>query len=91
MPLAKNAKYEILQEKVKCLFLNFFKSCFPGRWLYETRKYFDKGGRGREFTFLKKDHDIKRFCRLNDSKAPLFLKMFIGLLYFLKNLEESAL
>ncbi|WP_099360819.1 GNAT family N-acetyltransferase [Fredinandcohnia onubensis] len=51
--------------------LSFLHCCFPGRWEYEAKQYFNNGGTGREFVVFRKEKRIIGFCRINDSKSPI--------------------
>lgn len=48
----------------------FFERCFKGRWEFEAKAYFAKGGTGREFTIVKDGDKVIAFCRLNDQSSP---------------------
>ncbi|WP_050613823.1 GNAT family N-acetyltransferase [Bacillus testis] len=69
-PLPKDARLTLLQEGDQESFLHFLNRCFPGRWEYEAKKYFEMGGRGREFVLLKKENQMIGFCRINDKSSP---------------------
>ncbi|WP_217589331.1 GNAT family N-acetyltransferase [Lentibacillus saliphilus] len=64
-------EFSVLNIAEKEDLLKFMHRCFPGRWEYETIKYFQKGGTGREFVVLKKDNRIIGFCRINDDLTPI--------------------
>ncbi|MFS0781085.1 GNAT family N-acetyltransferase [Bacillus sp. 1P06AnD] len=80
-PEIAGAEVCLLQPVDKEPFLHFLHRCFPGRWAYETMKYFEKGGSGREFVLLKKENRIIGFCRINDCPFP----------YIAQNINWSAL
>ena len=62
--------FSLLKLEEKEEFISFFERCFPGRWEYETIKYFEMGGEGREFVVIKKNGIIIGFCRINDIHSP---------------------
>lgn len=70
-PTVKNAAFSTLQLTEKQVFLDFLNHCFPGRWEYEARHYFAKGGTGREFIILKKEGAVIGFARINDHQSPI--------------------
>lgn len=70
LPPVEAAAFSILKEEDKEDFLDFLHRCFPGRWEYEAIHYFKKGGTGREFIVLKKNHKIIGFSRINDAQSP---------------------
>lgn len=51
--------------------LTFMHRCFPGRWEYEAKTYFQAGGTGREFVVMKRADKIIGFCRVNDADSPI--------------------
>ncbi|GMX60123.1 GNAT family N-acetyltransferase [Paenibacillus elgii] len=52
--------------------VDFMKRCFPGRWEYQIRQYWELGGTGREFLILVDGNNaIIGFCRLNDDQSPV--------------------
>src|SRR5699024_7434142 len=53
-PEFSDVTFELLQYEDRENFIQFLNRCFPGRWEYEAIKYFELGGRGREFVVLKK-------------------------------------
>lgn len=69
-PSNSSATFSILTIEEKEDLLSFLGRCFPGRWEYETIKYFEMGGTGREFVVAKKDGSIIGFCRMNDALSP---------------------
>lgn len=62
--------FTLLREEEKADFLKFLNRSFPGRWEYEAIKYFEKGGKGREFLVLKSKGRMIGFCRINDHQSP---------------------
>ncbi len=62
LPTLESGTFAILQEDEQDDLIDFMKRCFPGRWEYETRKYFSKGGTGREFVVLKRENKIIAFA-----------------------------
>lgn len=75
LELIKNndAHFSILNINEKDHLLKFLKEAFYGRWFYETIKYFELGGTGRDYVVYWVDGEIKGFCRMNDDSTP-----FIG-------------
>lgn len=71
IPSGENIEYKLLQEEEQQDLIEFFTRCFPGRWEYEAMKYFELGGKGREFVVLKKHGRIIGFCRINDDDSPM--------------------
>ncbi|MFD1848617.1 GNAT family N-acetyltransferase [Oceanobacillus bengalensis] len=71
IPIKEGVEVSLLNIEEKGQFLNFMHRCFPGRWEYEAKQYFQKGGTGREFVVLKREKQIIGFCRINDSKSPV--------------------
>ncbi|WP_186668409.1 GNAT family N-acetyltransferase [Sporosarcina sp. BP05] len=69
-PEVDSVTFSILKREEEAEFISFFERCFPGRWEYETIKYFEMNGEGREFVVLKKKGQIIGFCRINDSHSP---------------------
>ncbi|MBS4218755.1 GNAT family N-acetyltransferase [Bacillus sp. FJAT-49711] len=61
----------ILKLKDKDEMLKFMNRVFPGRWEYETIRYFQKGGTGREFVVLKKAGKIIGSCRISDEHSSV--------------------
>ncbi|MDY0409148.1 GNAT family N-acetyltransferase [Virgibacillus soli] len=70
LPTIENVSFSLLNAQEKDELLHFLKRCFPGRWEYEAKHYFQKGGTGREFVIAKKAGKIIGFCRINDAKSP---------------------
>ncbi|MEN2768665.1 GNAT family N-acetyltransferase [Ornithinibacillus xuwenensis] len=70
-PNKEDVTFSILHKSEKIELIAFLHRCFPGRWEYEARHYFRKGGTGREFVVLKKGNQIIGFCRINDEQSPL--------------------
>lgn len=62
---------EVSLIKNKDELLSFLHRCFPGRWEYEAKRYFNNGGTGREFVVFRKENKIIGFCRINDFKSPI--------------------
>ncbi len=62
--------FSILKKEEEADLISFLERCFPGRWVYETMKYFEMNGDGREFVVTKKKGQIIGFCRINDSQSP---------------------
>lgn len=60
----------LLSAQDKEAFLEFMEREFPGRWFFELKQYFKKGGTGREFLLLKEQDKIIGFSRINDSQSP---------------------
>ncbi|WP_408006652.1 GNAT family N-acetyltransferase [Pseudalkalibacillus sp. A8] len=52
-------------------FLTFMEESFPGRWEYEAREYFTRGGDGSHFIAARYGHEIIGFVRLNDLNSPV--------------------
>lgn len=71
IPEVDGVEFKVLELEDKQPFLDFLHRCFPGRWEYEARHYFEKGGTGREFAILKKGQQVIGFCRINDEKSFL--------------------
>lgn len=69
-PAIENATFSLVTEEDQDKLIAFMHRCFPGRWEYEAIHYFKKGGTGREFVVLKKNNEIKGFCRINDNHSP---------------------
>ncbi|WP_010677294.1 GNAT family N-acetyltransferase [Bacillus timonensis] len=65
----KDIEVSLLNNKDE--FLSFMHRCFPGRWEYEAKRYFNNGGTGREFVVFRKENEIIGFCRINDEKSPI--------------------
>lgn len=70
VPEKEDVNFTLLDASEQDDLLTFLHRCFPGRWEYEAMHYFQKGGTGREFVVLKKNHKIIGFCRINDSYSP---------------------
>ncbi|PYI50774.1 GNAT family N-acetyltransferase [Paenibacillus flagellatus] len=71
-PEADGATFRLARPEDRDNLLAFMKRCFPGRWEYQTRYYWERGGTGREFVVLEKDGgEIIGFCRLNDDQSPI--------------------
>jgi GNAT superfamily N-acetyltransferase len=72
IPLADEpgVTYTILEQGQADELISFLHRCFPGRWEYEAIDYFARGGTGREFVVLRKQGQIKGFCRVNDPASP---------------------
>jgi len=70
VPVDKSIVFSILKKEEEPGLISFLERCFPGRWVYETMKYFEMNGDGREFLVLKKNSQIIGFCRINDSNSP---------------------
>ena len=47
--------FQFLKRKKKDDLISFLERCFPGRWVYETIKYFEMNGDGREFVVVEKE------------------------------------
>ncbi|MCR2821233.1 GNAT family N-acetyltransferase [Lederbergia panacisoli] len=71
MPNLDGIEIEILTLKDKDEMLKFMNRVFPGRWEYETIRYFQKGGTGREFVVLKKAGKIIGSCRISDEHSSV--------------------
>ena len=71
MPQLDGVDIEIASIQDKEELLRFMNQVFPGRWEYETIRYFQKGGTGREFVLLKKAGKVIGFCRINDDQSPV--------------------
>lgn len=69
-PNIDQVAFSILKKEEKRDLISFMERCFPGRWTYEAKRYFEMNGEGREFVVAKKDNRIIGFCRINDSKSP---------------------
>lgn len=70
-PNVEDATFVIATEKDKDDLIAFLQRCFPGRWEYEAKKYFEKGYSGREFVLLKVGDQVKGFCRINDPQSEI--------------------
>jgi GNAT superfamily N-acetyltransferase len=71
-PQADGVTFRLARPADKESLLAFMKRCFPGRWEYQTKQYWERGGTGREFVVLEKDGgELIGFCRINDSHSPL--------------------
>ncbi|MBS4200832.1 GNAT family N-acetyltransferase [Bacillus sp. FJAT-49732] len=70
-PVLDGVEIEILTLEDKDELLRFMNKAFPGRWEYETIRYFQKGGKGREFVVLKKEGKIIGSCRISDEQSPV--------------------
>ncbi|MEK4403736.1 GNAT family N-acetyltransferase [Sporosarcina sp. FSL K6-6792] len=70
LPVDKSVAFSILKKEEEDDLISFLERCFPGRWVYETMKYFEMNGDGREFVVVKKKGQIIGFCRINDSHSP---------------------
>lgn len=70
LPADKSVEFSILKKEEEADLISFLERCFPGRWVYETLKYFEMNGDGREFVVVKKNGQIIGFCRINDSHSP---------------------
>ncbi|MBO0588132.1 GNAT family N-acetyltransferase [Sporosarcina sp. E16_8] len=70
LPAENSVVFSILKKEEEGDLISFLESCFPGRWVYETMKYFEMSGDGREFVVVKKKGQIIGFCRINDSHSP---------------------
>ncbi|MBS4195997.1 GNAT family N-acetyltransferase [Lederbergia citri] len=71
MPALDGVEIEVLTLEDKGEMLTFMNRVFPGRWEYETIRYFQKGGTGREFVVLKKAGRIIGSCRISDEHSPV--------------------
>ncbi|TNJ61366.1 GNAT family N-acetyltransferase [Paenibacillus hemerocallicola] len=72
MPRADGVTFRLARPDDREELLVFMKRCFPGRWEYQTRQYWELGGTGREFVVLERHGgEIIGFCRLNDAQSPL--------------------
>ncbi|MBD2844248.1 GNAT family N-acetyltransferase [Paenibacillus sp. IB182496] len=49
----------------------FMARCFPGRWDYAARQYWQDGGTGREYVLMEEAGEIIGFCRINDGQSPV--------------------
>lgn len=70
LPVDNSVVFTILKKEEEVDLILFLERCFPGRWVYETMKYFEMNGDGREFVVVKKKGQIIGFCRINDSHSP---------------------
>ncbi len=70
LPADNSVAFSILKKEEEADLISFLERCFPGRWVYETMKYFEMNGNGREFVIVKKKGQIIGFCRINDSHSP---------------------
>ncbi len=70
LPEDNTVEFSLLKRDEKDELISFLERCFPGRWVYEAIKYFEKNGDGREFLVLKKKGRIIGFCRINDADSP---------------------
>ncbi|WP_186670871.1 GNAT family N-acetyltransferase [Sporosarcina sp. BP05] len=70
LPVDHSVAFSILKKKEEADLISFLERCFPGRWVYETMKYFEMNGNGREFVIVKKKGQIIGFCRINDRHSP---------------------
>ena len=70
LPVDNSVAFSILKKEEEDDLISFLERCFPGRWVYETMKYFEMNGDGREFVVVKKKGQIIGFCRINDSHSP---------------------
>ncbi|MFJ7936168.1 GNAT family N-acetyltransferase [Sporosarcina sp. NPDC096371] len=70
LPEDESVTFSILKKEEEADLISFLVKCFPGRWVYETMKYFEMAGDGREFVVAKKEGRIIGFCRINDSQSP---------------------
>lgn len=70
LPVDNSVVFSILKKEDEVDLILFLERCFPGRWVYETMKYFEMNGDGREFVVVKKKGQIIGFCRINDSHSP---------------------
>lgn len=70
-PDVADATFVIATEDDKEGLIQFLQRCFPGRWEYEARKYFEQGCSGREFVLLKVAGEVKGFCRINDPQSDI--------------------
>ncbi|AMQ06141.1 GNAT family N-acetyltransferase [Sporosarcina psychrophila] len=70
LPVDNSVVFSILKKEEEVDLILFLERCFPGRWVYETMKYFEMNGDGREFVVVKKKGQIIGFCRINDSHSP---------------------
>ncbi|MFC5448548.1 GNAT family N-acetyltransferase [Paenibacillus aestuarii] len=71
LPQFENVVFRLAQPNEEDQVIAFMKRCFPGRWEYQTRQYWQLGGTGREFVVLEREEDIIGFCRINDSQSPI--------------------
>ncbi|WP_261129309.1 GNAT family N-acetyltransferase [Bacillus sp. Marseille-Q3570] len=60
-----------LEPSEKMQFLSFMEESFPGRWEYEAREYFKKGGDGSHFIVAKYGEEIIGFVRVNGLDSPV--------------------
>ncbi|MDR4890338.1 GNAT family N-acetyltransferase [Fredinandcohnia sp. QZ13] len=65
----KDIEVSLIENKDELV--SFMHRCFPGRWEYEAKQYFENGGTGREFVVFRKDNKIIGFCRINDPESPI--------------------
>lgn len=54
LPVDKSVAFSILKKEEEDDLISFLERCFPGRWVYETMKYFEMNGDGREFVVVKR-------------------------------------
>lgn len=72
LPQAAGVTFRLAKPDDRAALIAFMERCFPGRWEYQTKQYWERGGSGREFVVLEKDGgELIGFCRLNDSRSPL--------------------
>ncbi len=72
LPQADGVTFRLAHTTDKAALIAFMERCFPGRWEYQTKQYWERGGTGREFVLLEKDGgELIGFCRINDSHSPL--------------------
>lgn len=52
--------------------LSFMKEEFPGRWTYEVKDYFARGGTGNEYVIALSKNRVVAFTRINDRRFPFY-------------------
>ncbi|WP_246067130.1 GNAT family N-acetyltransferase [Paenibacillus koleovorans] len=80
LPVSAGVTFRLAKPEDREALNAFMERCFPGRWEYQTKQYWQRGGTGREFVVLVKDTETEMetgdrgeiigFCRLNDAQSP---------------------
>ncbi|MDR6553068.1 GNAT family N-acetyltransferase [Paenibacillus qinlingensis] len=71
LPTVHEATFRLANPSDREALTAFMHRCFPGKWDYQHRNYWERGGTGREFVLLERDDAIIGFCRMNDAESPL--------------------
>lgn len=68
----KEFKYMACTMEHKDALIKFFEKNFPGRWEYEARDYFAKGGNGDSYVICLDGDKVIGFSRMNDRKDKVY-------------------